>query len=223
MIAQTGVAISEADAEMIAATESMIDQMATAAEGGGEEVLNKVSDMIANVGAESANAEAEGKEVGAAITAGITRGLSNGTGTLYSSVRSIVNKAIAEAKEAADIHSPSRRSAKEIGVPFIQGIAMGAEDETPNAVKTIRQSVEHMISGATQVINHGSITVPAMTAAASTIDYSRMGEAMTDAVSALQLSVDINGKRAATIMREDTARQQAIRNHEINIGKGRIG
>lgn len=223
MISQTGAAISEADAEMIAATESMIDEMAAAAEDGGAEALDKVSEMIANVGDESANAESEGKKVGAAITAGITQGLQNGTGTLYSTVRSIVNAAITEAKETADIHSPSRKSAQEIGIPFVQGIAKGAEEETPNAVKTIRQSVEHMISGATQVISHGSITIPAMTAAASTIDYSRMGEAMTDAVSALQLSVDINGKRAATIMREDTARQQALRAHEINVGKGRIG
>lgn len=223
MISQTGVAISEADAELIAATESMIDQMATAAGDGGEEVLNKVSEMIANVGDESANAEDESEGVGAAITAGITQGMSNGTGTLYSTVRSIVNKAISTAKEAADIHSPSGRAKREIGIPFIQGISVGVESETPNTVKTIRQSVEHMITGAAQVISRGSITVPAVSVPGTAIDYARMGEAMTDAVSALQLAVDINGKRAATIMREDNARQQALRNHEINIGKGRIG
>lgn len=223
MTAQTGVAISEADAELIAATESMIGQMATAAEGGGVEVLDKVSEMIANVGDESANAEDEGEEVGAAITAGITQGLNNGTGTLYSTVRSIVNKAISAAKEVADIHSPSGRAKREIGIPFIQGISVGVEAETPNTVKTIRQSVEHMITGAAQVISRGSITVPAVSVPGTAIDYARMGEAMTDAVSALQLSVDINGKRAATIMREDNARQQALRTREINIGKGRIG
>lgn len=223
MTAQTGVAISEADAELIAATESMIDQMATAAEGGGEEVLDKVSEMIANVGDESANAEDESEEVGAAITAGITQGLNNGTGTLYSTVRSIVNKAITEAKLTAKIESPSRVMRDEVGAMLVKGISVGVESETPNTVKTIRQSVEHMITGAAQVISRGSITVPAVTMPGTTIDYARMGEAMTDAVSALQLSVDINGKRAATIMREDNARQQALRTREINIGKGRIG
>ena len=223
MISQTGVAISDADAEMIAATESMIDQMASAAEGGGTEVADKVSEMIANVGDEKANAKSEGKEVGAAITSGITTGLNSGTSQLYRSVRQIVNNAIREAKRAAESNSPSKKAAREVGAPIVQGIAMGAEDETPNTVKTIKRSVEHIISGAAQVVNHGNITVPAMAAAATTIDYAKMGEAMTDAVSSLQLAVDINGKRAATIMREDTARQQALRTHEINIGKGRIG
>lgn len=223
MISQTGVAISETDAEMIAATETMIDQMATAAGDGGTEVLGKVSEMIANVGNESANAQSEGAEVGAAITAGITQGLGSGTSALYQTVRSIVNKAIAEAKLTAKIKSPSRVMRDEVGAMLVQGISVGVEEETPNTVRTIRQSVEHMITGATQVISGGSITVPAITAATTTIDYAKMGEAMTDAVSALQLAVDINGKRAATIMREDNARQQALRNHEINIGKGRIG
>ena len=223
MISQTGVAISEADAELIALTESTIDQMATAAGDGGEEVLNKLSEMIANVGDESANAQSEGKEVGAAITAGITQGLNNGTGTLYSTIRTIANNTIAEYKRRLKIESPSRVMRDEVGAMLVKGISVGVESETPNTVKTIRQSVEHMITGAAQVISRGSITVPAVSVPGTAIDYARMGEAMTDAVSALQLSVDINGKRAATIMREDNARQQAIRNHEINIGKGRIG
>lgn len=223
MISQTGVAISEADAEMIAATESMIDQMATAAESGGAEVLDKVSEMIANVGDESANAQSEGKEVGAAITAGITQGLNNGTGTLYTTVRSIVNKAITEAKLTAKIESPSRVMRDEVGAMLVQGISVGVERETPNTVKTIRQSVEHMVSGAAQVISRGSITVPAISMPGTAIDYARMGEAMTDAVSALRIGIDMNGKEVARNMREDTARQQALRAHEINIGKGRIG
>ncbi len=223
MISQTGAAISEADAELIAATESMIDQMAAAAEGGGTEVLDAISGMIANVGNESAYASSEGKEVGAAITSGITSGLNSGTGTLYSTVRQIVNKAIREAKKAAESNSPSKKAAREVGAPIIQGIAMGAEDETPNTVRSIRQSVEHIISGAAQVVNHGSITVPAVTAAATAIDYAKMGEIMTDAVSALRIGIDMNGKEVARNMREDTARQQALRAHEINIGRGRIG
>lgn len=223
MAASTGVAISEADAEMFALVESMLDQLATAAKNGSSEMLDTVSEMIANVGDESANAEDEGAEVGAAITAGITRGLNSGTGALYSTIRSIANNTVAEFKRTLEIKSPSRRSARELGIPFIQGISVGAEEETPNMVKTIRQSVEHMVTGATQVVNRGSITVPALAVSGTQIDYAKMGEAMTDAVSAIRIGIDMDGKEVARNMREDTARQQAIRAREINIGKGRIG
>lgn len=223
MVASTGAAISTADTELIAATESMIDEMASAAAEGGSETLDAVSGMIADVGNETTNAESEGRDVGTAIVAGITSGLAGGSGPLYSTARTIVNKAIAAMKQAAEIRSPSRRAMREIGAPFIQGIAAGAEDETPNMVRTIRQSVEHMITGATQVVNQGGYTVPAITALGASIDYDRMGEIMTDAVSALRIGIDMDGKEVARNMREDTARQQAARAREFNIGKGRIG
>lgn len=223
MIAQTGASISEADAEMIAATESMIDQMASAAGEGGTEVLDKVSEMIANVGNEKSSAASEGAEVGAAITSGITTGLSNGTSALYNAVRRIVNNAIAVAKETADINSPSRRTAKEIGAPFIQGIAAGAEDETPNAVRTIRKSVEHMISGGTQVVNTGAYTVPVMeSAGAFGIDYDLMGEKLTDAVNGMNFVFRVGDTQLSKATRESNARQQAMRAHEINMGRGRV-
>lgn len=223
MISQTGVAISEADAAMIAATESMIDQMATAAESGGSDVLDKVSEMIANVGDEKSDAAEEGAEIGEAITAGITTGLSNGTSTLYSTVRTIVNNAIAVAKETADINSPSRRAAEEIGAPFIQGIAAGAEDETPNAVRTIRKSVEHMISGGAQVVNTGAYTVPVMeSAGAFGIDYDLMGEKLTDAVGGMNFVFRVGDTQLSKATRESNARQQAMRAHEINMGRGRV-
>lgn len=223
MIAQTGAAISEADAELIAATESMMDQMASAAGEGGSEVHDKISDMIANVGNETANAADEGKEIGKAITAGITQGLNNGTGALYAAVRSIANGTIAEYKRTLKIESPSKRAAREIGAPFIQGIAAGAEDETPNAVRTIRKSVEHMISGGVQVVDRGGFTVPAMESAGTFgIDYDLMGEKLTDAVGGMNFVFRVGDTQLSKATRESNARQQAMRAHEINMGRGRV-
>lgn len=223
LTASTGASMSAADAEMVAGATTMMESLGTAIETGGEDAVGKVSGIIGAVGDETQNAQDEGQDVGAAITSGITAGLSQGTGPLYAKVRSIVNQAIKEAKKAAESNSPSKKAAREVGAPIIQGIAMGAEEETPNALRTMRASVESLISAGTSVVNHGSYTTPVVQSiAGSSIDYGQMAGAMTDAIKELKLGIRIGERELGTAMRETNARQAALRAHEINIGKGRI-
>lgn len=222
MVAATGASISEADAALIASVESMIDEMALAAASGNTEVTGEVADMIAGVNDEKTSAQSAGKDVGSAITAGIESGLSNGTGALYATARSIVNRAIKEMKIAARIASPSKRARNEVGLPIIQGVTGGIDDGTPEAVRTIRRSVERVISGGTQVVNKGGYTVAAIeSAGAFGFDYDLMGEKMTDAVSAMRMAFYVGETELAKATRESNARQAAARQHEINMGRGR--
>lgn len=223
LTASTGASMSAADAEMVAGATAMMESMASAIETGGEDAIGKVSEIIGAVGGETDDAKKEGKSIGAAITAGITAGLNSGTGALYATARKIVNQTISAFKNAGEIRSPSRRSGREVGAPLIQGIAMGAEEETPNALRTMRASVESLISAGTSVVNHGAYTTPVVQSiAAGGIDYGQMAGAMTDAIKELKLGIRIGERELGTAMRETNARQAALRAHEINIGKGRI-
>jgi hypothetical protein len=222
LIEQTGVVISESDAEMVGATTGLIDNVAATLTAGNATVAAEVSTLLDAVDGKTAEASAEGQSIGAAITAGITAGLDTGTGVLYAKVDKIVKQAIREAKEAAGIKSPSRVMRDEVGKMLVQGVTVGVQQETPTAVQAIRRSMDGIMSGAAAVVNHGSYTVPAVQAAAAGFDYARMGAAMSEAVGGLTLRFDVDGRTLAQAQRENTARQQALRAHEINMGRGRV-
>ncbi len=222
MTASTGAAMDETNAEMVAASASMIENMASALEGGGAEVADQVSEIISNVGDEAGNAKSQGSDVGASITSGITSGLNRGTGALYSTVRNIVNKAIQVARQASDSHSPSRKSEKLVGLPIVQGIGKGVEKGTPEVLKIMRESTNRIISSGTRVVDTGNYTVPMTRTYSAGIDYEQMGEALTDAVGQMNMVFRVSDTELAKATRESNARQQATRQHEINMGRGRI-
>jgi hypothetical protein len=66
--------------------------------------------------------------------------------------KSIIDDAIAAAKAAAGIASPSKRAAEEIGLPLLQGAAMGADRGAPllwSAMdRAIGGAIERPIGGA---------------------------------------------------------------------------
>lgn len=222
LIEQTGVVISESDAELVGATTGLIDNVAATLSAGNATVAAEVSTLLDAVGDKTSEASAEGQSIGAAITAGITAGLNTGTGALYVQMGKIVKRTIREAKNNAGIASPSRVMRDEVGKMLVQGVTVGVQQETPTAVQAIRRSMDGIMSGAAAVVNHGSYTVPAVQAAAAGFDYARMGAAMSEAVGGLTLRFDVDGRTLAQAQRENTARQQALRAHEINMGRGRV-
>lgn len=222
LITATRATLSSTDAELIAGTQSMLEELIAMLEGGETDVADQAAGIIDAVGDETANARGQGEDVGAAIAAGIEAGLESGSGPLYATMRRIVDQAIQEARIAADINSPSRKSKKQVGLPIIQGVGSGVEEGTPNVVRTMKESVQKVVAGAATVVNHGVYTTPAIQSAVQNqFDYDKMGDALAGAVRELRLAVDINGKRAAEIMREDNARQLALREHEQNMARGR--
>lgn len=66
-----------------------------------------------------------GKSLGYNFDAGIAQGIYNGSSLITSAAKSAANAALAAAKNALDIHSPSGRAEKEVGYMFDEGAAKG--------------------------------------------------------------------------------------------------
>lgn len=86
------------------------------------------------------------QDIGTAIVNGMIAGISQREGALYSKIKSVVDKAISAAKDAADSHSPSERFAVEVGEPIADGLALGIDRHAGLAVDAARRMVEAVIS-----------------------------------------------------------------------------
>ena len=80
-------------------------------------------------------------------------GINNKEGSLYATIRRVVNKSISEAKKAGEIKSPSRKTRDLIGNPFIQGIEVGMENELPNALAKVKTMMGSIISAGSATVN----------------------------------------------------------------------
>ncbi|MCM1295668.1 MAG: tape measure protein [Muribaculaceae bacterium] len=74
--------------------------------------------------------------IGTQMMAAITGAVLDGRSGLVAAMVGNINAALEAAKAAADIHSPSRRARKEVGLPISQGVALGVEDGTPQMVSS---------------------------------------------------------------------------------------
>lgn len=83
-------------------------------------------------------------EVGAAIINGIAQGIRNGVGTIISAAQGAAAQALAAAKAALGIESPSRRFAEDVGVPISQGIAEGILAATGDVERALGQLGDRM-------------------------------------------------------------------------------
>ncbi|MFF7293230.1 hypothetical protein ACFY9N_11935 [Microbacterium sp. NPDC008134] len=79
--------------------------------------------------------------VGASLMHGIARGIADNSGGVSRAAAAAVNRAVSAARAAGDIHSPSRRTNREIGLPLVQGIAVGIE----SGAAGVRRSMESAI------------------------------------------------------------------------------
>ena len=71
-------------------------------------------------------------ELGGYLPEGIAEGAREKGYLLTRALQDLVDDSIAAAKQRAEIHSPSKLTAREIGVPLIQGILVGMEQEAPH-------------------------------------------------------------------------------------------
>jgi TP901 family phage tail tape measure protein len=109
----------------------------------------KVGDAAA-AGARSGKAGA--RQAGKDITDGMESGILSGVGGLMSAAAKVVRDAIAAGKREADAHSPSRRTAREIGAPFSQGIAVGIASEIGTIERSARGAVKAGVSAGAKAI-----------------------------------------------------------------------
>lgn len=206
-----------------AAGESFISGATGSISSGADNVQHAAEQAVDGLSSAGSGAYSDGKSIGSNLMQGVKAGIQSAASSAASEAAAAVRNAINAAKAEADIHSPSRVMEREVGAMLTRGVGVGVQKETPEVVKIMRESTQNIISGGTQVVDRGGYTVPAMqSAGASGIDYELMGEKMTDAVSALSMVFRVGDTDLSKATRESTARQQAMRAHEINMGRGRV-
>ena len=98
------------------------------------ETIDKISSVVSEI---------DWLQLGSDIIDGIIEGLVGAAGWLYTSVKNIISNALGAGKKEAEIGSPSKLFAREIGQWIPAGVAMGAEENQ----STLDRAMESMIDG----------------------------------------------------------------------------
>ncbi len=95
-----------------------------------------------------------GQSLGGALGDGITQGIWWAESEITNAITSVIQKAIGNAKVTLHISSPSKVTAREIGLPMIQGIAMGIADNAyliDNALGSVTGGMSFGLSSGSKV------------------------------------------------------------------------
>ena len=202
---------------------SYVVNASSAIEAGKTTLFTAATNALAQITSAGSKSSAEGKGIGSNLIAGIKSGINGGLASAISTAASAIGSVIKAMKKKADINSPSRVTEDEVGVMLTRGVGVGVKKETPAVTKIMAESTRSIMSGATQVARYEGVHVPASTPTSSIgINYDLMGEKMNDAVNAMDFVFRVNDNDLSRATRESTARQQAMRAHEINLGRGRV-
>lgn len=115
------------------------------------------------------------EDIGQNAMDGWIDGMEGKEGELYSAVQSIANQMLSALKSELDIHSPSKRTKKEIGEQAAAGIEVGFEERMAKAYRTMQGS----ISSGVRSIARG-ITVRNGGSSSSVVNSSVYNEAPTN-------------------------------------------
>lgn len=97
----------------------------------GREFVDKIPEELGEV-------KDEMRDIGVQGIQGMVDGMYSQSGFLYSAAASIVSQAIAAMRMAADIHSPSKKTAELVGAPLAQGVGVGFEKAYPSVMNKLR-------------------------------------------------------------------------------------
>lgn len=75
--------------------------------------------------------------IGKSMSDGIAKGIRDGIPAVQAASRDMMNAANTQQKKTGEIHSPSKRSAREIGKPVAQGVAVGINQETNSVLSSV--------------------------------------------------------------------------------------
>lgn len=96
--------------------------------------------------------------LGKAFIDGIVAMIKSGIGSITGAVKGVIDGAIDAARNALQSRSPSRRTAQEIGKPFMQGIGVGLEQAQPGVMRSTIGAVQSMVQAGQDAVQ--SITSP---------------------------------------------------------------
>ena len=121
-------------------------------------VSSGMSSIISIVSSYSGSARSAGYNVGYYISAGVADGMNANMWAIESAANRIISKAKEAARAAADIHSPSRLFAKEVGKFIPMGVAKGIGDAMPKMVDEVTDSFGKGFSDAADsVVTQGDV------------------------------------------------------------------
>ena len=121
-------------------------------------VSSGMSSIISIVSSYSGSARSAGYNVGYYISAGVADGMNANMWAIESAANRIISKAKEAARAAADIHSPSRLFAKEVGKFIPMGVAKGIGDAIPKMVDEVTDSFGKGFSDAADsVVSQGDV------------------------------------------------------------------
>lgn len=93
--------------------------------------------------------------VGRAIIEGVGNGIRNAAGWLGEQAANAASAALNAVKAFLGIGSPSKVAAETIGIPFVEGIALGINQETPALLETVGGVMEDMVGVADSLTSLG--------------------------------------------------------------------
>ena len=147
-----GIEVDQGTLEMLKEWQEYFAQQATDQENANNESIDEQEeymeefDNAIRVGGSSAIATMQGvatglygaansqtsqfSGIGSDMMSGIASGIRAGQSVVNAAISGAVQGAMAAGKQAADIHSPSKKAAKELGMPITEGVAVGIKDKT---------------------------------------------------------------------------------------------
>lgn len=151
---------------MSAMSSSISSGMSSAA----SRVSSGMSSIISIVSSYNGSARSAGYNVGYYISAGVADGMNANMWAIESAANRIISKAREAARAAADIHSPSRLFAKDVGKFIPMGVAKGIGDAMPKMVDEVTDSFGKGFSDAADsVVTQGDVFANAVSDAVNGI------------------------------------------------------
>lgn len=133
-------------------------------------VSSGMSSIIGIVSSYSGSARSAGYNVGYYISAGVADGMNANMWAIESAANRIISKAREAARAAADIHSPSRLFAKDVGKFIPMGVAKGIGDAMPKMVDEVTDSFGKGFSDASDsVVSQGDVFANAVSDAVNSV------------------------------------------------------
>lgn len=121
-------------------------------------VSSGMSSVVSTVSSYSGSANSAGYSVGYQISAGVASGMNANMWSIESAANRIISKAREAARAAAQIHSPSRLFAKDVGKFIPQGVAKGISTEMPRSVKQMSRTFSNAFDDvASNAVDQGNV------------------------------------------------------------------
>lgn len=149
-----------------------------------DEFVDKIPDELSGV-------KDQMQAIGENSIQGIVDGMTEKSGVLYDAAQSIIGEAVDAMRAAADIHSPSKKTASLVGVPMGEGVAVGFERALQNTKAAFSAAVMSPINriSADDINNAAAATVNGMAAT---------GTAAT--MQTINIPINLNGKTIAEVI-----------------------